>query len=184
MVGMRMPSHCAAPSTVVPGSTLTRLPSHVGGGGGGSNNYRPSHCAAPSTVVPGSTLTRLPSIVRVTGTLHDLDGVVLAGLTAHIAASAEALVHLVLFVRTIRDGAHRADLRAEGAADAVVRHPVADQGRAAAGRTTLLVQVGFVLLAKIPERGSHRVGRGLTQAAEASAADVVGEGLQLFARKS
>src|ERR1035441_2800665 len=94
----------------------------------------PSHCAAPSTVVPGSTLTRLPSIVRVTGTLHDLDGVVLAGLAADIAAGAEALVHLVLFVRTIRDGAHRADLRAEGAADAVVRHPVADQGRAAAGR--------------------------------------------------
>src|ERR1019366_4650865 len=140
----------------------------------------PSHCAAPSTVVPGSTLTRLPSIVRVTGILNDLDGIVLAGLAAHVAAGAEALVHLVLFVRTIRDGAHRAGLCAQGAADAVVRHPVADQGRAAAGRTTLLVQVGFVLLAKIPERGSHRVGSGLTQAAEASAADVVGEGLQLF----
>src|ERR1017187_3537207 len=140
----------------------------------------PSHCAAPSTVVPGSTLTRRPSMVRVTGTLHDLDGVVLADLAAHVATGAEALVHLVLFVRTIRDGSHRADLRAQGAADAVVRHPVADQGRAAAGRATFLVQVGFVLLAKIPERGRHRVGRGLPQTAEASAADVIGEGLQLF----
>src|ERR1035438_5485090 len=172
MVGMRMPSHCAARSTVVPGSTLTRRPSIV----------RVTITASTSACSKsGSWRTRADLEVRPTLFVsYDLDGIVLADLTAHVTAGAEVLIHFVLLVRTIRDRSHGAGLRAQGTTDAVVRHAIADQGRAAAGRTTLLVQVGFVLLAKIAERGGNRVGRGLTQTAEAPTADVVGEGLQLF----
>src|ERR1019366_7806615 len=93
----------------------------------------PSHWAASNTVVPGGTPIRRPSIVKFTiARLYDLDGVVLTCLSAHVATRAELVVHLVLFVRAIRDGAHRAGLCAERAADAIVGHPVPDQRRAPA----------------------------------------------------
>src|ERR1022692_4774973 len=107
MVGMRMPSHCAARSTVVPGSTLTRRPSIV----------RVTITASTSACSKsGSWRTRADLEVRPTlFASYDLDGIVLADLTAHVAACAEPFIHLVFLVRTIRDGSHGAGLRVSSA---------------------------------------------------------------------
>src|ERR1017187_4109182 len=110
---------------------------------------------------------------------HYLNRIVLARLVAHVAACAEALVHLVLFIRTIRDGAHRADLRAQRAPDAAAVHPVTNQGGTAARRAAPF-EVGLILFAEVPQRGQPRVGRRLPEAAQAAAADVVGQGGELI----
>src|ERR1017187_2806838 len=110
---------------------------------------------------------------------HHLNRIVLARLPAHVAARAQALVHLVPLIRTIRDGAHRAGLRAQRAPDAVGIHPVTDEGGTAA-RGAAPFEEGLIFLAKVPQRGQHRVGRRLPEPAQAAAADAVGQGGELF----
>src|ERR1017187_2052123 len=167
--GMRMPSHLAASSTVEPGGTLTCRPSMVRVIIAG---------ALIGWCVPDRSRDRegaVASRLERRSSAYHLDGIVLARLAAHVAARAEALVHLVLFIRTIRNGAHRAGLRAEGAADAVAVHPVAYQRRAAPRRAAA-IEVGLILLAEVTQRGQHRVGRRLPEAAKAAPADVIGQG--------
>ena len=65
------------------------------------------------------------------------------------------------------DGVHGAVLGAEGAAGAVVAHAILDERLALAGRTAAL-QVRFIFVAEIAQRGQHRVGRGLAKAAQAA----------------
>src|ERR1017187_5944832 len=193
MVGMRMPSHLAASSTVVPGGTLTCRPSmvrviivaHALLRAASSLHSTPQRCGVAG--VGKSADAARSSACATCGSRYSwayhLDGVVPAHLAAHVAAGAETLVHLVLLIRTIRNGAHRAGLRAQRAPDAVVVHAVADQGRAAA-RGTAPFEVCLVFLAEVSQRGQYRVGRRLPEPAQAAAADVVGQGrefVQVFA---
>ena len=69
---------------------------------------------------------------------------------------------------------------AERAADAVVVDLVLDQRGAATRRAALLVEVRFVFLAEVLERRGDRIWRRLAEAAEAAAADVIGQLLQFF----
>ena len=74
----------------------------------------------------------------------------------------------MLFVGRGGDGVGGALLRAARAADAVVRHFVADQRLALPGRADA-GDVRLVLLAEVAQRGQHGIRGGLAEAAEAAA---------------
>ena len=87
---------------------------------------------------------------------------------AHIAARAFLHIDHMPLIRRDRNRVGRTGLRALGAADAGRLHLIADQLPAFARRTAPL-QMRLVFLAEIAQRGQHRVGRGLAQAAQAAA---------------
>ena len=100
-------------------------------------------------------------------------------LPAGVAAGAFLLVDLVFHVGGQRDGVGRTLLGAERAADAIVGDAIVDQ-RLAPSRRAAAGKVLFVFVAKIAERGEHRVGGRSPQAADASRLDRQGQLLQLF----
>ena len=135
---------------------------------------RRAACRAVSPIAV--TLRCLPCVGRL-GPLDarpHLDGVELADLAAGVALDAEVLVDHVELLLLAGDGAGRALLGAQPAAGAVAADVVGDERLAAAGRAALLVDVRLVLVAEVPERGEHRVGRRAAEGAQRALDDVVG----------
>ena len=75
------------------------------------------------------------------------------------------------------NGIHGTVLGAEGTADAVLCHPVLDQGLTFAGRAAPL-DMGLVFRPEVMQGGEYGIGRGLAQAAETRLLDLMGQLIQ------
>src|ERR1039458_5602610 len=102
-----------------------------------------------------------------------------AHLPARVAARALVQVYYVPRVGSHRDGINGAMLGADGAAGAVLLHAVLDEGCALAGRAPAL-QMRLILVAEIPQRGQHRIRRGLAEAAQTALSDLGGQLLEFL----
>ena len=100
-------------------------------------------------------------------------------LPARVTARAQVHVHAVPAIRSHGDRVDRTMLCAERAADAGPVDLVADQRGAFAGRAFSL-QVRFVFVAEVLERGQHGIGCRLAQPADAARHDTARQLFELF----
>src|ERR1043165_4713521 len=98
-------------------------------------------------------------------------------LSARIAFDAQVLLDFMSRVRRHGNRCHRTMLRAQSAAEAIRRHIVANERKTFARRTTAL-QMRFVFIAKISERGDDRIGCSLPESAQTSLAVLPCQGFE------